>query len=197
MPCPCYDDCCGLDKRASSKIVGGGDQDCCATGQYATEYAKYCTTDEQFYGKKSELYSHLIELGRVGYVTIRNTMKGKFKEKSTAMVMIGYAEHHARDVYRMYNPISQKVIETRDVHAWADITNAATDIRLTMQQVFDSELVLEQIEPMEEVPIYMEDQLFSAHPIPEYYDGLNDNLPDLIDPMSGSGRINADSNRPF
>jgi gag-polypeptide of LTR copia-type/Zinc knuckle len=61
--------------------------------------------DEQFYGKQSELYNHLIEFGRVGYVTNRIPMKGKFKEKATAMVMIGYAEHHARDVYRMYNPV--------------------------------------------------------------------------------------------
>ena len=65
--------------------------------------------DKQFYGKKSELYSNLIEFGRVGYyVTNRSTMNGKFKEKATAMVMIGYAEHHARNVYQMHNPITQK-----------------------------------------------------------------------------------------
>ena len=45
-------------------------------------------------------------------------MKGKFKEKANPMVMIGYGENHARDVYRMYNPVTSKVVETRDIHAW-------------------------------------------------------------------------------
>ena len=61
---------------------------------------------------------------------------------------------------------SQKVIETRDVHAWADITNAANDIRLTMQQVVDPEFVLEQIEPVEEVPINMEDEFLQLISFP-------------------------------
>ena len=67
------------------------------------------------------------------------------------MVMIGYGENHARDVYRMYNPVTSKVVETRDVHVWADITNAANDIRLTLDQVFDPELILEEAEVPEEV----------------------------------------------
>ena len=66
-----------------------------------------------------------------------------------------------------------------------------------MQQVFDPELVLEQIEPVEEFPINMEDEFSSAHLIPEYEDELNDDLPDLIAPMSGSGRIYADIDRTF
>ena len=45
--------------------------------------------DELFYGKPSDIYTHLIEFGRVGYVTNRSTMKGKFKEKANPMVMIG------------------------------------------------------------------------------------------------------------
>jgi hypothetical protein len=84
--------------------------------------------DERFYSKKSDLYNHLIEFGRVGYVTNRNTMKGQCKKNATAMAMIGYVEHHARNVYWMYNSATQKVIETRDVHAWADITNTANNI---------------------------------------------------------------------
>ena len=86
----------------------------------------------------------------------------------------------------MYNPITQKAIETRDVHAWADITNAANNIRMTMQQVFNPELVLKQIESVEEVPIEVEDELSPSHIIPEYEDELNDDLPELINPMLGS-----------
>jgi len=98
--------------------------------------------DELFYGKPSDIYTHLIEFGRVGYVTNRSTMKRKFKEKANPMVMIGYGENHARDVYRMYNPVTSKVVETRDIHDWADITNATNDIRLTMSaEIYDPDLI--------------------------------------------------------
>ena len=59
-----------------------------------------CSTvlpDELFYGEKSNIYPHLIELGTVGYVTNRETMKGKV-EKELPMVMIGNGKNHTRDV---------------------------------------------------------------------------------------------------
>ena len=149
--------------------------------------------DELFYGEKSNLYPHLIHFGRVGYVTNRATMKGKFKEKSSPMVMIGYGENHARDVYRMYNPVTGKVVETRDVHAWADITNAANDIRLTLDQVFDPELVLEEVAvPEEVVEPAPEDELEERHLIPDYEDELADMQRPLSPPLSEAGRIHAD-----
>ena len=146
--------------------------------------------DEQFYGEKSNIYPHLIQFGRVGYVTNRATMKGKFKEKSSPMVMIGYGENHARDVYRMYNPVTSKVVETRDVHVWADITNAANDIRLTLDQVFDPELILEEVEVPEEV--VEEEQTEEFHLIPEYEDELAAVRRSLSPPLSGAGRMHAD-----
>ena len=146
--------------------------------------------DEQFYGEKSNIYPHLIQFGRVGYVTNRATMKGKFKEKSSPMVMIGYGENHARDVYRMYNPVTSKVVETRDVHVWADITNAANDIRLTLSQIFDPELILEE----NEVPDEPAEELTTEelHLIPEYEEELAAVKRSLSPPLSEAGRITAD-----
>ena len=57
--------------------------------------------------------------------------------KENPMLMIGYGENHARDVYRMYNPATSKVVETRDIHTWADIKNATNNIRLTMSKIYD------------------------------------------------------------
>ncbi|KAI2494659.1 hypothetical protein MHU86_19888 [Fragilaria crotonensis] len=100
------------------------------------------------------------------------------------MVMIGYGENHARDVYRMYNPVTSKVVETRDVHVWADVTNAANDIRLTLTQVFDPELILE-----EEAPIEQEEEVASEeiHLIPEYEEELAVVQRPLSPPLSEAG----------
>ena len=106
------------------------------------------------------------------------------------MVMIGYGENHARDMYHMYNPVTSKVVETRDVHVWADITNAANDIRLTLDQVFDPELVLEEVEAPEEV--VEEEQTEEIHLIPEYEDEIAAVQRSLSPPLSEAGRIHAD-----
>ena len=53
---------------------------------------------------------------------------------------------------------------------------------MTMQQVFDQELVLEQNEQVEEVQIDLEDEFSPAHLIPENEDELNDDLSKLIAP---------------
>jgi len=69
-------------------------------------------------GKGPNILPHLVQWGRIGYVTNR-TKQPKLTLKSTKMVCMGYAKDHAGDVYRMYNPVNSTVIETRDVK-WAD-----------------------------------------------------------------------------
>ena len=118
--------------------------------------------DELFYSTPCTIYGSTVEYGRIGYVTIRGTMKGKFKEKSTKMIMVGYAENHARDVYRMYNPFTGKIVETRDIHAWADLTKAENDIRLTMAEAFDRQMVLG--EDMDEVAAELADDVVEINP---------------------------------
>jgi hypothetical protein len=90
----------------------------------------------------------------------------------------------------MYNPVTSKVMETRDVHAWADITNAANNIRLTLDQVFDPELILEEVEFPEEV--VEEEQTEEIHLIPKYEDELAAVQRSLSPLLSGAGRIHAD-----
>ncbi|KAI2503386.1 GAG-pre-integrase domain [Fragilaria crotonensis] len=189
--CVGYDDCRSMDKEMQAKLWAEATKTAALLGNVLPNTRSTVPPDELFYGEKSKIYPHLIQFGRVGYVTNRATMKGKFKEKSSPMVMIGYGENHARDVYRMYNPVTSKVVETRDVHVWADVTNAANDIRLTLTQVFDPELILEE----EEAPIEQEEKVASEeiHLIPEYEEELAVVQRPLSPPLSEAGRIHADA----
>jgi hypothetical protein len=75
---------------------------------------------EAFFKTKSKLQlKHLMEFGRIGYVTIKQKIKDKHKAKSFPAIFVGYAQNHPPDTYRMLNPATDKVIETRDVR-WAD-----------------------------------------------------------------------------
>jgi hypothetical protein len=75
---------------------------------------------EKFHGKEPKLNpKHLIEFGRIGYVTDRDKMKAKKRPKSKKMIMVGYADNHSPDTYRMFDPSTNRIKSTRDVR-WAD-----------------------------------------------------------------------------
>ena len=75
---------------------------------------------ELFYGKPPKLtVKHLIEFGRIGFVTIRNSIRRKVKPKSIKCIFVGYAPHHTSDTYKMYNPVTGKLILSRDIR-WLD-----------------------------------------------------------------------------
>lgn len=76
---------------------------------------------ELFTGEKSKLIPHMQPFGRIGEVTIKRKIKGKWTEKSQQMIMVGYAKNTTPDTYRMYNPKTRKVLETRDI-TWMDWT---------------------------------------------------------------------------
>ena len=78
------------------------------------------SANELFYGRKSSFVCHLIEFGRIRYITRRDTkIKGKLSERAIKCIMVGYARNHARDVYRLYNPSTKRISLSRDV-TWAD-----------------------------------------------------------------------------
>ena len=74
--------------------------------------------DQLWYGEHPKILRHLVQWGRIGYVKNRHPIN-KLEKKSTKMVFMGYADDHAGDVYRMYNPETGRVVETRDV-TWGD-----------------------------------------------------------------------------
>ena len=71
----------GWTKELQAKLWAEATKTAALLGNMLPNTRSTVPSDEQFYGRKSELYSHLIEFGRVGYVTNRNTMKGKLKKK--------------------------------------------------------------------------------------------------------------------
>ena len=85
-----------------------------------TQRSKDKSPNQLFNGRKSKLQAgHLVEFGRIGYVTLRTKIKKKWVDKSFKGIMVGYAMDHTPDTYRIYNPETGAVIMTRDVK-WAD-----------------------------------------------------------------------------
>lgn len=74
---------------------------------------------EMMTGSVSKLYPKLQPFGRIGYVTLRQKFKKTWKEKSIKCIFVGYAKDHSADTYRMYNPATNAVIESRDI-TWAE-----------------------------------------------------------------------------
>jgi len=73
---------------------------------------------------------HLIEFRRIGYMTIRKQIKKKWTEKSIKCVMVGYADDHSSNTYRMYDPMMGTVQCSRDV-IWLEWKRA--DPKATMK----------------------------------------------------------------
>ena len=65
-----------------------------------------------------------MQFGRVGYVTL-GTKPAKLDKKAIKCVMIGYSSDHPGDTYRMYNPLTKKVINSRNIR-WADWHGSAS-----------------------------------------------------------------------
>ena len=45
-----------------------------------------------FFGYKSKLYKQLIQFGQNAYVTIKEKIKGNWKDRAQRGIMVGYAE---------------------------------------------------------------------------------------------------------
>ena len=56
-----------------------------------------------------------LESGLIGYVTKQDKYKNKMTDKTFKAIMVGYADNHTRDTYKLYNPETNIVIMTRDV----------------------------------------------------------------------------------
>jgi hypothetical protein len=160
----------GLTKFLQGKLWAEATKTAAVLGNTLPNSRTTVPPDELFYGTPCTIYGSTVEYGQIGYVTIRGTMKGKLKEKATKMIMVGFAENHAQDVYRIYNPYSGKIVETRDIHAWADLTKAENGIRLTMAEAFDCQMVLgEDLEEVEAELAAEEEKLTpQIHLIPDY-----------------------------
>ena len=72
---------------------------------------------EKFYKRQPAYVNYLRRFGEVGVVTKFGSgdVKGKLADRGDIKVFVGYAENHAGDVYRMLNPSTGRISETRDI----------------------------------------------------------------------------------
>jgi hypothetical protein len=56
---------------------------------------------------------HLKTFGEAGIV--RKMKDGKVGDRETTMMFVGYTQEHTGNCYRMYNPVTSRVSETRDI----------------------------------------------------------------------------------
>jgi hypothetical protein len=71
--------------------------------------------DATLYKDASKLVKYAQPFGRVGIVTIRRQFGSKWKQKGYKCVFVGYAKNHPADTYRMYNPVTKSIVQSRDV----------------------------------------------------------------------------------
>ena len=70
---------------------------------------------EHWNEKKPRYAKNLIPWGWAGVVKKPVKHQAKLKNKGKIMMMVGYAENHSGDCYRMYDPSTRKVHATRDI----------------------------------------------------------------------------------
>ena len=77
-------------------------------GQTKTRYA-------HFYGENQKWVQHLKTWGEAGTVKIATDTTSKLEKIGVQCMFVGYAKDHAGDVYRMWDPTTNRVHVTRDV----------------------------------------------------------------------------------
>ena len=102
-------------------------------------YLKTLSSDELWYGTPPKLFDHLTQWGRIGFVKDQKIIK-KLTKKSIKCVMVGYADHHSADTYRMFNMETKKILLSRDI-VWAE-WHGGLDVRKDLPMFADMEVDL-------------------------------------------------------
>ena len=79
-----------------------------------TKSVKNTIPQEAWNGKKHNIF-HFRVLGCVSYSLVASELRRKLDDKSEKCIFIGYSEESK--AYRLYNPVSKKLIISRDVMA--------------------------------------------------------------------------------
>jgi len=84
---------------------------------------------ELFHGKQPKNYNNLVEFGRIAYITYR-TGRNKLETKAEKCLILGQAQNHPSDTYRVYKHSTKKVIITRDVKLgeWHGLKNVEDNL---------------------------------------------------------------------
>ena len=56
---------------------------------------------ENIYGENPKIIGLFLQFRRIGYFTKRNKFKKQMMDKKFKAIMVGYADNHTRDTYKM------------------------------------------------------------------------------------------------
>ena len=106
----------GFTKEMKNKLLG----EAITTAIFLHDMAPTARNDESAYklwygGSPRWKAHHLVEFGRVGIVKVKDKHVKKGEMKGVPMVMVGYAINAPVGTYRMFNPVTKRVITTDSV----------------------------------------------------------------------------------
>jgi hypothetical protein len=67
---------------------------------------------ELLHGEKPTSHHNLKIFGEVGVVTTKDKIQAKLSNRGTTCMLVGYTEHHSRDVHRMLNSTTDSIINS-------------------------------------------------------------------------------------
>ena len=80
-----------------------------------TVNGKKATRFEHMFGENPRWAKHLKLFGEAGTVKIATSTSPKLADSGAQCMMVGYADSHDGDVYRMWSPVTRRDHLTRDV----------------------------------------------------------------------------------
>jgi transposase InsO family protein len=160
--------------------------------------------DEVFYNHTPTLYPHLVEWGRVAFVT-KPGQVAKLQPKADKGMVLGFADNHSGDTYRILKESTQHVVQSRNVKwmDWAGLTPEMNKEEVTdtlmettpSNDLYDSQNKLVRISDVPHVIPFDDKELDAA--IDEDADGImlvgTHEAGRNIDAEYDAGRISDDS----
>jgi hypothetical protein len=70
---------------------------------------------ELLFGKEAHCDNNLKIFSEMGIMTEKKKFQGKFKNRGTVWMYVGYRPNHPYDVYRMLNLKTKHIIKSRDI----------------------------------------------------------------------------------
>ena len=82
--------------------------------------------------------TNMVQFGRLAYVTDRSKIRRKTDPKAYKCIFVGYALNHSPNTYKLYNPVTSRIILSRDVKwgIWDDV-DPKRSINVHRRQVVD------------------------------------------------------------
>jgi hypothetical protein len=107
------------DSGIVDKIRDGLWAECASTASFYENRIVNTTTQQSplqlMYNKHFKGHNNLKTFGEMCVVTTKKAIQGKFNDRGTVALFVGYPDNHADDVYRIFNIKTKQIIKSRDL----------------------------------------------------------------------------------